>query len=116
FSWFGFGSEVFAAGLTMVSAAILALAFRQPALTGAIPGLVLSGYPLIQLAHVALAAALRWGTPTNTVATAFDWLIVAWAVALFTRAVAVALAAAGGDPWGGANARGGGAGCRRVFG
>jgi hypothetical protein len=106
FSWFGFGSEVFAAGLTMVSAAILALAFRQPALTVAIPVLVLSGYPLIQLAHVALAAALRWGTPTNTVATAFDWLIVAWAVALFTRAVAVALAPTGSNRWGRAIAGG----------
>ena len=92
FSLFGVGSELFAAGVMMVSAAVLALVLGQPALTIAIPVLVLSGYPAVQLAHTALAAALRWSPTPVLFAVAFDWLIVVWAIALFIRAVAVALA------------------------
>lgn len=106
FSLFGVGSELFAAALMMVSAAVLALAFRQPALTLAIPVLVLSGYPAVQIAHVALAAALRWDSLPSALAMAFDWLIVVWAIAIFARAVAVSLEPVRSNRWGRALAGG----------
>ena len=46
FSWFGAGSEFFGAGVLLLTAALLALAFRQRALALAIPVLVLAAFPV----------------------------------------------------------------------
>jgi hypothetical protein len=94
FSWFGLGNELFGAALMMVTAAVLALAFRQPALMLAIPVLALAGYPVVQVVHMLPDVALVWLPKPVILGLLFEWLVVAWAVALFARAVAVALAPA----------------------
>ncbi len=94
FSLFGLGSELFAAGLMILTAAVIALACRQAALTLAIPVLALAGYPIVQIAHTLPFAALRWLDVPIAVDRVSEWVVVAWAVALFVRAVAVALAPA----------------------
>ena len=99
FSWFGAGGELFAAGVMMLSAALLAVAFRQPALTVAIPVLVLAAYPALQVALTLPSALLRWSTVAIPSGVPFESLVLAWAVALFIRAVAVALAPPGPHRW-----------------
>ena len=62
FSWFGLGNEIFGAGVLLLTAAVLALAFRQRALVLALPVLVLAGFPLLQVA--ARRARRARSTPT----------------------------------------------------
>jgi len=61
FSWFGLGNEFFGAGLLLVSAALLALAFRESALVLALPVLVLAAFPLVQIVRVAPERAVFVG-------------------------------------------------------
>src|SRR5262249_909945 len=95
FSPFGLGGEAFAAAVMMLTSAVLALMYRQPGLVLAIPVVVLAGYPYVQIAHMGLAAALRWTALPNAISTSVDWAIVIWAIVLFIRAVAVALHGSG---------------------
>ena len=99
FSWFGLGNEFFGAGLLLVSAALLALAFRESALVLALPVLVLAAFPLVQIVRVApeLAPGIFPREPPFTVA--FDALMIAWVTAMAVRAVAVALASTGRRRW-----------------
>jgi len=99
FSAYGAGSEIFAGGLLLLSAAVLALAFRQPALTLSVPVVALAAYPLVQILH-----ALPYGVFDATPAwawlwTAGEWALVAWLVAVLVRSVAVAQVAAGPRRW-----------------
>jgi len=98
FSWFGAGNELFAAGVMLLLSALLALAFRQAALTLAIPVLVLAGYPALQIALTLPSALLRWGSLPVSLASPLETAVLAWVVALLIRAVAVALAP--GRPYG----------------
>jgi hypothetical protein len=99
FSWFGAGSEIFSGGLLLLSCAILALAFGQPALLPALPVLVLAGYPLIQILH-AVPYWLFDATPAwSWLWSGSEWLLVTWLFALFVRAVAVAQVAGGHRRW-----------------
>ena len=74
FTWFGLGNEIFGAGLLLITAAILALAFGQREFVLALPVLVLAGFPLLQIVRVAAldAASSRCrarsspGTPSTS--------------------------------------------------
>ena len=94
FSWFGAGNELFAAGLMMLTAAVLALAFRQGALILAIPVLALSAYPVMQFALTLPAALERWSPLHLPQWLPLEQLVLAWAVIVLVRCVAVALAPA----------------------
>ena len=92
FSWYGAGNELYAAGVMLLLSALLALAFRQGPLLLAIPVLVLSGYPPLQFALTLPSALARWAALPDAWLTPLESLTLAWVVALFIRAVAVALA------------------------
>jgi len=94
FSWFGAGNELFAAGLMMLTAAVLALAFRQGALILAIPVLALSAYPILQVALTLPAALERWSPVHLPQWLPLETLVLAWVVVVLVRCVAVVLASA----------------------
>jgi hypothetical protein len=92
FSLYGAGSEIFGGGLLLLISTVLALAFRQRALIVAVPVILLSAYPVLQLAH-ALPYALLEPRPEWAPAwAAFENVILAWLFVLSLRTVAVALA------------------------
>jgi hypothetical protein len=99
FSWFGAGNELFAAALMLLSAAVLALAFRQGALILAIPVLALAAYPILQLALTVPAALERWGPFSVPSWLPLEALVLAWVVVVLVRCVAVALASARSHRW-----------------
>jgi hypothetical protein len=94
FSWFGLGNEFFGASLLLLSAAILALAFRQTALVLAVPVLVLAGFPLLQLMRVVPTLAPAAMQNRDYVWMVFDGLMIAWVFVLSVRSVGIALAPA----------------------
>jgi hypothetical protein len=88
FSWFGLGNEVLAGGLLLLTAAVLALAFRDRTLTLAVPVIALAAFPVLQLAN-----ALPWrrfGAPAG-IAGILDDAVLAWIVLTLVRTVYVAL-------------------------
>ena len=100
FSWSGATGEFVTMGLLLLCAAVLALAFRQHALALAIPVLVLSAYPIIQIAHVMQVIAAPVNAVPDWVEDAVDVGLLAWTFALFFRVVAIALVPAGPHRWG----------------
>lgn len=94
FSWFGLGNEFFGAGILLLSAAILALAFRQTALLLAVPVLVLAGFPLLQFARVVPTFAPEAVQNWDFAWMVFDGAMIAWAFVLSARSVGIALAPA----------------------
>jgi hypothetical protein len=99
FSWYGAGSEVFGAGLLLLSAAALALLYRQFTLTLALPVVVLAGYPVVQVMH-AVPSVFEEATPAWAGVFALaDWVLLAWLAALLVRAVAVVLVPGGPRRW-----------------
>jgi hypothetical protein len=91
FTWFGLGTEIFGAGLLLLTAAVLALAFGQREVLLALPVYVLAGFPLLQVVRVA-PSALLVPTPAMEVPwTAFDALMVLWVFAFSVRCVALSL-------------------------
>jgi hypothetical protein len=101
FSWFGLGNEFYGAGLLLVTAALLALAFRQPSLLVAVPVVVLGALPLLQVVRVVpeLAGDQIRLLRSATFAGAFELLMIAWVLAMTVRAVAVTLDSAGRGRW-----------------
>jgi hypothetical protein len=99
FSWGGAGSEVFAGGMLMLGAALLALAYRQPALMLAIPVLLLASFPLLQLVQAlpALVPDATWGWAAT--GAGLDLVALVWGLALLVRAVGVALVPGGPLHW-----------------
>ncbi len=93
FSWFGAGGEFFSAGLLLLSAAGIALAFRQQALALAIPVLALAAYPVVQIVHALPDVLLQTGSLPDGLrfGDAFDIALTVWVFALFVRVVAVSL-------------------------
>jgi len=76
----------------LVTAAILALAFGQREFALALPVLVLSGFPLVQIVRV-LPSMLFFPTPATILWwSAFDALMTLWLFLLSIRCVALALA------------------------
>ena len=91
FSWLGLGTEIFGAGILLLSAAVLALAFAQREVLLALPVYVLAGFPLLQFVRV-LPSTLLVPTPAMEVPwTAFDALMIVWMFAFSVRCVAVSL-------------------------
>jgi hypothetical protein len=99
FSWFGLGNEFFGAGVLLVTAALLALAFGQSVLVLAVPVIVLAAFPLLQIVRVVPELAGNHLPRSETFGLAFDGLMIAWVVAMTIRAVGVALAGSGGGLW-----------------
>ncbi len=93
FSPFGAGNEIFSGGLMMLVVALIALALRERELVLAIPVLVLSGYPALQVLLTLPTALTRWGPLPVALASPLETAVLGWTVALFVRAVAVALPA-----------------------
>jgi Peptidase C13 family len=99
FTWFGLGNEIFGAGLLLLTAAILALAFGQREFVLALPVLVLAGFPLLQVARV-VPSILFFPTPGTILAwSAFDMLVIVWAFVLSARSVWLALASSRPGRW-----------------
>ena len=92
FTWFGLGTEIFGAGVLLITAAVLALAFDQREILLALPVYVLAGFPLLQVLRVAPSILVEpspaWVIPMS----AFDTLIIAWVFVFCTRCVALSLA------------------------
>ncbi|HVJ75289.1 MAG TPA: C13 family peptidase [Casimicrobiaceae bacterium] len=88
FSWFGLGNEVLAGGLLLLTAAVLALAYRDRTLTLAVPVIALAAFPVLQFAN-----ALPWqrlGVPA-WLADILDRVVLAWIVVVLVRCVYAAL-------------------------
>ena len=99
FTWFGLGNEIFGAGILLLTAAVLALAFGQRAFVLALPVLLLSGFPVLQILRVVPGAAFD-ATPAWEIHWAvFEAVMILWAFALATRSVALALAPRGPGRW-----------------
>ena len=91
FTWFGLGNEIFGAGLLLLSASVLALAFGQNALILAVPVLLLAGLPLLQVLR-ATPIVLSDAVPMwAAYGPAFEMLMIVWVFALSARSVALAL-------------------------
>ncbi|MBK9675573.1 MAG: hypothetical protein IPO82_10230 [Betaproteobacteria bacterium] len=91
FSWLGVAGETYAAGAVLLVSALLASLFRQPALALALPTVIFASYPPIQALHVAPALAERWLPAGGVLSGWQDEALLAWTIAVFVRAVAVAL-------------------------
>ena len=94
FSWFGLGNEFFGAAVLLLSAALLALAFRQSALVLAVPVLVLAGFPLLQILRIVPTLANEAMRDWDLLWIVFDGLMIAWVFVLSVRSVGVALSPA----------------------
>jgi hypothetical protein len=99
FSWGGAGSEVFAGGMLMLGGALLALAYRQPALTLAIPVLLLAAFPLLQLVQVLPALVPEVPFAWAATGAGLDLVGLLWGLALLVRTVGVALVPGGPQRW-----------------
>ena len=99
FSAFGGGNEIFAAGLLLLTSALLGLAFRQPSLVVALPVVVLAALPAIQVVHSAHDATVRWWPSGARAIGDIEWVLTAWLVAMLVRAVAVTLMPARPHQW-----------------
>jgi hypothetical protein len=99
FSLYGAGNELFSGGLMMLLAAILALAFRQAELALAIPVIAMGGYLPLQVAFTLPSALLRWGPLPVGLLAPLEMVVLGWAVLMFVRAVALALAPARPRHW-----------------
>lgn len=88
FSWLGLGNEVLAGGLLLLTAAVLALLYRDRTLTLAVPLIALAAFPILQLANA--LPWLRLGVPV-WIAGIVDRLVLVWIVLVLVRTVHVAL-------------------------
>ncbi|MFI4925212.1 MAG: C13 family peptidase, partial [Vicinamibacteria bacterium] len=88
FSWFGLGNEVLSGGFLMVTAAVLALLYRDRSLALAIPVIALAAFPLLQLANS--VPWRRLGVPAG-LAWIVDCVVLIWIVVALVRSVYVAL-------------------------
>jgi hypothetical protein len=91
FSWLGVSGETYAAAAVLLVAASLSLLFRQQALTVAIPLIVFASYPAIQAFHLVPGLLQRWLPGAGLFSGWLDDVLLLWTIAIFARAVAVAL-------------------------
>ncbi len=94
FSWFGAGSELFGLGALVATAAVIAVAVRQPALTLALPVIVLAAFPAVQVAHVVTPLLFEFVPQSRPFARWADFAVLGWMLLLMVRAVALTLAPA----------------------
>ncbi len=81
-----------------MTAALLALAFRETALVLALPVLVLAAFPLVQIVRVAPELVPDFFPHDGLFPMVFDGVMIAWVTAMTVRAVDVALASFGRAP------------------
>jgi hypothetical protein len=98
-SWYGAGSEFFGAGILLVSAALLSLAFGRKGLTLAIPVIALAAYPAIQIVHTLSTTIPALPDWLEDVRTVFDVAVMAWGFVVLMRVVAVSLLPDRGPVW-----------------
>jgi hypothetical protein len=91
FSWLGVAGETYAAGTVLLVSASLALLFRQQALALGIPLILFASYPAIQVLHLVPALLERWLPGAGLFSGWLDDVLLLWTIAIFARAVAVAL-------------------------
>lgn len=92
FSFAGLVSEGFFGALLLLFAAVLALAFRQPAYALALPVIVLAGEWPLQAARMALALVAQQGPAWQGWAVRGDQVTLIWTLFWLWRSAAVALA------------------------
>ena len=92
FTWFGLGNEIFGAGVLLLSAAILAIAFGQREFVLRVAGAGVGG--LSAAAGRAYRAVRDAASQSGTIFcwSAFDVSMIVWAFALSVRCVALSLA------------------------
>jgi peptidase C13-like protein len=90
FSLYGAGNEFYTLGLLIVVSALVALAQRRHALVLALPVIVLSSAPVIQLADLALVLAVRSDEVAPYVFARLAYLVPVWFIAMIIRAVWIA--------------------------
>ncbi len=88
FSWLGLGNEIFSGGVLMLSAAVLALAYRDRTLALAVPVIALATFPVLQIANA--LPFDRWGLRAGTAGTV-ESAVLAWILVALARIVYVAL-------------------------
>lgn len=91
FSWFGAGNEIFSGGVLMLVASVLALTFRQRSLTLAVPLLVLSAYPVLQVVLTLPAIFERWELLPGLPVDGVEQVVFAWTFVVMARSTAIAL-------------------------
>jgi hypothetical protein len=99
FTWFGLGNEIFGAGVLLITAAVLALAFGQRAFVLALPVLLLSGFPLLQVLRVAPGMAFDVTPAWDPYWAAFEVVMILWVFVLSARSVLLALAPTAPGRW-----------------
>jgi len=91
FSLLGAGPELYAAGLLLLTAALIALLNRQPHVALALPVIALSSLPVVQALHY-MPSFVAPGTPVSGAVLLFEYAIVTWIVLILVRCVAVTFA------------------------
>ena len=95
FSLTGAGNEIYSGGLIMLTAALLAIVFRQRELIVAVPLISLAAYPILQFALVLPSILQRWSGVRIPAWLPYEWAVIAWAVLVLARSVLIALAPRG---------------------
>jgi hypothetical protein len=88
-SLLGAGSELYAAGLLLLAAALIAIFNRQSSLALALPVIVLAALPVVQALHYLPFVALPELRRGNA-GLVFEYVIICWIIILLIRSVAVA--------------------------
>lgn len=105
FSWLGAGSELYAAGLLLLTSALIAIANRQRQAALAIPVIALASLPVVQAIHY-VPYLMRAGGEFPEAVLLAEYAIVLWIVLILVRSVALSFAPL--PPFGWLRAIGGG--------
>jgi hypothetical protein len=99
FSWLGAGPELYAAGLMLLTSALIALLNRQRDAALAIPVLAFSSLPLVQAIHY-LPYLVQPGGGLSDVLVFAEYGIVVWIVLILVRCVAISFSPLPSFGWG----------------
>lgn len=105
FSWLGAGAELYAAGLLLLTAALIAILNRQRPIALAIPVIALASLPAVQAIHYVPYVMRTAGEFPEAVLLA-EYAIVLWIVLILVRSVALSFSPL--PPFGWLRAIGGG--------
>lgn len=105
FSWLGAGAELYAAGLLLLTSALIAIGNRQRPAALAIPVLALASLPVVQALHY-IPYLMRGGGEFPEGVLLAEYAIVLWIVVILVRSVATSFSPL--PPFGWLRAIGGG--------
>jgi Peptidase C13 family len=88
-SLLGAGSELYAAGLLLLAAALIAIFNRQSPLALALPVIVLAALPVVQALHYLPSVAAPW-LRRGSSGLVFEYVIICWIIVVLIRSAAVA--------------------------